>query len=68
MYVSTRNHRQIGYRVPKEWETLTDTMRGVTSLGAFKRHSKGEFIRGYEQFKCSVRDCYVCREGRSELA
>ena len=68
MYVSTRNHKQIGYRVPKEWETLTDTLRGVTSLGAFKRHSKGEFIRGYEQFKCSVRDCYVCREGRSELA
>ena len=67
MYVSTRNHRQIGYKVPKEWDTLTDTLRGVASLGAFKRHSKREFIREYGRFNCSVKDCFVCREGESDL-
>ena len=46
MFVSTRDHKRVGYRVPKEWETLTDTLRGDTSLGAFKRHSKGNSSKG----------------------
>ena len=63
MFISSRDHRQVGYRVPKEWESLTDNLRGATSLGAFKRQSKGEFIKGYGQFKCTVRDCFVCAGG-----
>ena len=62
MFVSTRDHKQIGYRVPKEWETLSGELRGASSLGAFKRQSKAEFLKGYGQFTCNVRGCYVCGE------
>ena len=67
MFISTRDHKQVGYRVPKEWETLTEPLKKATSLGSFKRQSKGEFIKGYGQFRCTVRDCFVCREGGSEV-
>ena len=50
MFVSTRDHKQLGYKVPREWGTLTDALRGARSLGAFKRQSKQEFIRGYGKF------------------
>ena len=60
MFVSTRDHRQVGYRVPKEWETLSEALRGASSLGAFKRQSKAEFLKGYAQFECFSRGCYVC--------
>ena len=72
MFVSTRDHRRVGYRIPKEWQTISETMQKTATLGAFKRQSKGEFIKGYEQFKCTVRGCYVCsRErggGRQEIS
>ena len=64
MFVSTRDHRQVGYRVPKEWEALPEALRGASSLGAFKRQSKAEFLGGYGVFVCSVGDCYVCRSQR----
>ena len=66
MFVSTRDHRQVGYKIPREWGTLTDEMRGASSIGAFKRQSKAEFIREYGQFSCSVLGCYVCGRGRGE--
>ena len=67
VFISTRDHRQMGYKVPKEWETLPEALRRVSSLGAFKRQSKAEFLRGYGQFKCNVSNCYVCRgEGGSQ--
>ena len=62
MFVGTRNHKQVGYRVPKEWETLPGELRGASSLGAFKRISRAEFIKGYGQFICSVGDCFICAE------
>ena len=65
MYVSTRDHKRVGYRVPKEWETITEALRSTATLGAFKRQSKGEFLNQYNQFRCTVTDCYVCGEGRA---
>lgn len=62
MFVGTRNLKQVGYRVPKEWETLPGELRGASSLGAFKRISRAEFIKGYGQFICSVGDCFICAE------
>ena len=41
MFLSTRDHRSVGYRVPKEWAALTEEQRGVGSLVAFKRGSRG---------------------------
>ena len=64
MFVSTRDHRQVGYRVPKEWETLPEALRGASSLGSFKRQSKAEFLRGYGQFTCTVGGCFVCESQR----
>ena len=42
-------------------------MRRASSLGAFKRQSKAEFLKGYELFKCVVNNCFVCgNEGGSQ--
>ena len=60
LYVSTRDHRSVGYKVPREWELLPAKLRGTSSLQAFKRNSRAEFIQDYRLFVCDVRDCYVC--------
>ena len=64
LFLSTRDHRSVGYRVPKEWGSLTEVTRGVGSLGAFKRRSRAGFLADYGAFRCAVRGCYVCGEGR----
>lgn len=43
LFLSTRDHRAVGYRVPTEWGTLSE----VGSLGAFKRGSRAGFLAGY---------------------
>ena len=43
LYLSTRDHRSVGYRVPTEWAVLSAALRGVGSLAAFKRGSRGGF-------------------------
>ena len=60
MYVSSRDHGSVGYRVPREWATLTEAQREVGSLGAFKRGSGALFLAGYRGFRCLVRGCGVC--------
>ena len=66
MFVSTRNHKQVGYRVPKEWETLSENLRDSASLGGFKKQSKKEFLEGYGRFSCGVAGCYVCGLGATQ--
>ena len=63
--VTARDHRMLGYRVPKEWATLTEAQRGVGSLAAFKRGSRAGFLAGYGSFVCADGVCWVChaREG-----
>ena len=65
LYVSTRDHGSVGYRVPKEqvispkeWDSLTEEQRGMGSLAGFKRGSRGGFLEGYGGFVCP--GCYVC--------
>ena len=60
LFVATRDHRSVGYRVPKEWAALTEAQRGTGSLGAFKGGSKAGFLRGYGGFVCRVVGCRVC--------
>ena len=62
LYLSTRDHRSVGYRVPTEWGTLTESQRGVGSLPAFKRGSKGGFLAGYAAFECRG-GCGICVGG-----
>ena len=45
--VTARDHRMVGYRVPREWATLTEAQRGTGSLAAFKRGSRSAFLAGY---------------------
>ena len=61
LYLSTRDHRSVGYRVPKEWDTLPGELRGLGSLGAFKRRSRGGFLAGYGAFECRG-VCGICRD------
>ena len=61
--VTARDHQMVGYRVPKEWATLSEALRGVGSLAGFKRGSRGGFLAGYGAFSCSVGGCWVCRAG-----
>ena len=58
--LTSRDHRMVGYRVPKEWAALTEGQRGAGSLAAFKRGSRSGFLAGYGSFVCGVRDCGVC--------
>ena len=60
LYLSTRDHRSVGYRVPKEWASLSEVQRGAVSLGAFKRGSRAGFLAGYGAFECRVAGCRVC--------
>ena len=60
LYLSTRDHRSVGYRVPKEWASLSEVQRGAVSLGAFKRGSRAGFLAGYGAFECQVAGCRVC--------
>ena len=61
MYLSTRDHGSVGYRIPGEWATLTEGQRGVGSLAAFKRGSRAGFLEAYGAFACG--GCYVCGGG-----
>ena len=63
--ISNQNHRSIGYRIPKEWGSLTDTQRETRSLTGFKKQSKGEFLSKYGEFKCAARNCFVCQGTRA---
>ena len=65
MALTARDHRVVGYRVPKEWATLTEGQRGMGSLAAFKRGSRAGFLAGYGSFVCADGVCWVChaREG-----
>ena len=63
LYVSTRDHRAVGYRIPKEWDTLPHEMKTTKSLTTFKRKSKEGFLTEYKGFRCRVEGCYVCGEG-----
>ena len=68
IYLSTRDHRSVGYRVPKEWGTLTDGQRGVASLAGFKRASRRGFLEGYGADVCTDRGCFVCVHGAGDRA
>ena len=48
IFLSTREQRSVGYRVPKEWGELTEGQRGAASLplAAFKRGSREGFLAG----------------------
>ena len=61
--LTARDHRLVGYRVPKEWGTLTEGQRGVCSLAAFKRGSRARFLAEYGAFVCGLGDCRVCLSG-----
>ena len=62
MSLSTRDHKQVGYGVPKEWDGLPGALQQASPLRAFKRHSisKAIFLKDCGQFTCSVGYCFVC--------
>ena len=60
LFLATRDRRSVGYRVPKEWASLTEAQRGVGSLAAFKRGSRLGFLGEYGSFVCCDVRCAVC--------
>ena len=64
--VTTQDHKSIGYRLPKEWESLATAIRGIKSLTGFKNKSRRGFLAEYKEFKCVSKDCYVCSSERNE--
>ena len=58
--ITTQDHKSIAYRVPKEWETLGEELRGLKSLSGFKKASRRSLMAKYGDFKCETRGCYVC--------
>ena len=63
MFVATRDHRSVGYRVPSEWARLSESHRAAGSLAAFKRRSRDGFLVRYGAFVCGDRGCVVCGGG-----
>ena len=55
-----QDHKSIGYRVPKEWDSLRKEVREVKSLPGFKKSSKKDFIAKYNAFKCVDKSCFIC--------
>ena len=60
-FVSTSDQRCLGYRIPKEWQSIPDDVKKIGSLTGFKKKSKQEFIDKYKSFLCKTSDCYICR-------
>ena len=65
LYLSAREHRSVGYRVPKEWATLTEGLRGMGSSAGFKKRSKRDLLSRYSDFACEEQGCRICR-GQTE--
>ena len=53
------DHKSLSYVVPKEWSTLPEELRALKSQSAFKKQSKKQILRQYEEFRC-VGGCGVC--------
>ena len=60
LYVSTQDHRSIGYRIPKEWQALPEVLRQTNSLGGLKKKSKEMFLENYRKFSCKEQNCFIC--------
>ena len=60
LFFSTGECRLVGYRVPKEWASLTEAQRGTASLVAFKGGSRRGFLGEYGAFVCCDVKCEVC--------
>ena len=60
LFLSTADCRSVGYRVPKEWASMTVKMREVRSLAAFKGGSRRGFLGEYGAFECRDVACVVC--------
>ena len=60
IHVGTRDHRSVGYRVPREWAGMSEEEREGGSLAAFKRRSRAGFLAGYGGFECGTVGCGVC--------
>ena len=43
--VGSQDHGSVGYRIPREWGTLTEGQRGVGSISGFKGGSRGDSWR-----------------------
>ena len=61
IHVGLRDHRTVGCRVFVEWAGVTEEVRGMGSLAAFKRRSKAGFLKVYGGFVCVLLGCRVCR-------
>ena len=61
LFVSTSDQRSIGYRIPKEWQSIPEDLKKLGSLTGLKKKSKQGFINKYKSFQCEISDCYICR-------
>ena len=47
LFISTQDHRSVGYRIPSEWDSLASNLQGMSSITGFKKKSKDGFIAQY---------------------
>ena len=45
--VTSRDHRSVGSRVPREWGSMGPELRQMPTLAGFKRASKAGFLGTY---------------------
>ena len=61
LHISTQDQKSIGYRIPKEWQSVPEDVKKM-SLGGFKKRSKRGFLSEYASFQCEIVGCYVCSQ------
>ena len=66
LYISSQDHRSISYRIPKEWQSLTEELKTRNSLGGFKNKSKESLIANYKNFRCNEQNCFICEKDTSQ--
>ena len=59
-FVGCSDTRSIRSIAPKFWNPLSQEMKNLPSVSAFKKKSKADLLAPYASFACSVRGCRSC--------
>ena len=60
LFFCTGECRAVGYRLPKEWASLTEAQWGAALLVAFMGASRQGFLGEYGAYVCCDVKCEVC--------
>ena len=57
---NSSNHRSLRYISPNQWNSLSATLKQLTSISSFKVNSKKDLLAPYSAFVCKTKNCRSC--------